>query len=165
MKESFPKSYPIKPEVPSELSGSKLNSALSKCLERNHFITVFNFLWSITERKTFCGPMLERGMSGDLNTSTHPASKSESICWIDGLVWEFLKKQAILRITLKKRTFTYQAGDKVLFLYTTESLRPRIIRETIRFWTIRTLLIEVYHEHNFKRNPNAKFSSIRFIIR
>lgn len=117
----------------------KANSALSKCLERNHFITASIFIINTAEQ-TIC-----HSRAGHVPTLFHKKkiNKSEYL-EIDGLGLGILRNMQYQKHVVEK-TLTYQSGD-VLVLFTDGIVEAKNDKShQFGYERIRTLL-EVYHE-------------------
>ena len=89
----------------------RANSALSKCLERNHFITVSIFIID-TRQSKIC-----HARAGHMPTLMHSfAHQKSDFLAIDGLGLGILRNKQY-KNHVEEKTFTYQQGD-VLVLYT-----------------------------------------------
>ncbi|WP_339701568.1 SpoIIE family protein phosphatase [Algoriphagus aquimarinus] len=117
----------------------KANSALSKCLERNHFITASIFIINTAEQ-TIC-----HSRAGHVPTLFHQKSLNKSeYLQIDGLGLGILRNMQYEKHVVEK-TFTYQSGD-ALVLFTDGIVEAKNEKsQQFGFERIRTLL-EVYHE-------------------
>lgn len=119
----------------------KANSALSKCLERNHFITASIFIIN-TAKQTIC-----HSRAGHVPTLIHKKklNKSEYL-EIDGLGLGILRNMQYQNHVVE-RTFTYQPGD-VLVLFTDGIVEAKNDKSNqFGYERVRTLL-EVYNELN-----------------
>lgn len=119
----------------------KANSALSKCLERNHFITASIFIINTTEQ-TIC-----HSRAGHVPTLFHEKKLNKSnYLEIDGLGLGILRNIQYEKHVVEK-TFTYQSGD-VLVLFTDGIVEAKNNKShQFGYERIRTLL-EVYHKLN-----------------
>ncbi|MEB2776145.1 SpoIIE family protein phosphatase [Algoriphagus sp. D3-2-R+10] len=117
----------------------KANSALSKCLERNHFITASIFIINTTEQ-TIC-----HSRAGHVPTLFHKKKMNKSeYLEIDGLGLGILRNMQYQKHVVEK-TLTYQSGD-VLVLFTDGIVEAKNDKShQFGYERIRTLL-EVYHE-------------------
>ncbi|MEB2780384.1 SpoIIE family protein phosphatase [Algoriphagus sp. C2-6-M1] len=117
----------------------KANSALSKCLERNHFITASIFIIN-TAKQTIC-----HSRAGHVPTLFHQKKMNQSdYLEIDGLGLGILRNMQYQKYVVEK-TFTYQAGD-VLVLFTDGIVEAKNDKShQFGYERVRTLL-EVYHE-------------------
>lgn len=89
----------------------RANSALSKCLERNHFITASIFIIDTRQNK-IC-----HARAGHMPTLMHSfAHQKSDFLAIDGLGLGILRNKQY-KNHVEEKTFTYQQGD-VLVLYT-----------------------------------------------
>lgn len=117
----------------------KANAALSRCLERNHFITASIFLIN-TKEKTIC-----HSRAGHVPTLLYQSKekKSEYLA-IDGLGLGILRNMQYAN-HVEEKTFTYSSGD-VLVLFTDGIVEAKNEdSKQFGFERIRTLL-DVYHE-------------------
>lgn len=117
----------------------KANAALSRCLERNHFITASIFLIN-TKEKTIC-----HSRAGHVPTLLYQSkeNKSEYLA-IDGLGLGILRNMQYAN-HVEEKTFTYSSGD-VLVLFTDGIVEAKNEdSKQFGFERIRTLL-DVYHE-------------------
>ncbi|MBN3584038.1 SpoIIE family protein phosphatase [Algoriphagus aestuarii] len=117
----------------------KANAALSRCLERNHFITASIFLINTTQ-KTVC-----HARAGHVPTLMHQVLKKKSdYLGIDGLGLGILRNKQYEN-HVEEKTFSYTSGD-VLVLFTDGIVEAKNEKsQQFGFERIRTLL-EVYHE-------------------
>ncbi len=135
----------------------KANSALSKCLGRNHFITVSIFLIN-TERKTFCHARAGHVPTLHFNSS---ASKSEYL-EIDGLGLGILRNK-LYENHVEEKTFNYQTGD-TLVLYTDGVIEAKNHQgKQFGFERLRSLL-EIYNEHNSKEIQTNLIDSLHHFV-
>jgi sigma-B regulation protein RsbU (phosphoserine phosphatase) len=135
----------------------KANSALSKCLGRNHFITVSIFLIN-TERKTFCHARAGHVPTLRFNSSV---SKSEYL-EIDGLGLGILRNK-LYENHVEEKTFNYQTGD-TLVLYTDGVIEAKNHQgKQFGFERLRSLL-EIYHEHNSKEIQTNLIDSLHHFV-
>jgi len=135
----------------------KANSALSKCLGRNHFITVSIFLIN-TEGKTFCHARAGHVPTLRFNSS---ASKSEYL-EIDGLGLGILRNK-LYENHVEEKTFNYQAGD-TLVLYTDGVIEAKNHQgKEFGFERLRSLL-EIYHERNSKEIQTNLIDSLHHFV-
>lgn len=117
----------------------KANAALSRCLERNHFITASIFLIN-TKEKSIC-----HSRAGHVPTLMHQndMGKSEYL-GIDGLGLGILRNKQYEN-HVEEKTFNYSSGD-VLVMFTDGIVEAKNEKsQQFGFERIRTLL-EVYHE-------------------
>jgi serine phosphatase RsbU (regulator of sigma subunit) len=116
----------------------KANAAVSKCLERNHFITASIFIINTTEQ-TVC-----HSRAGHVPTLFHEQNLNKSAYLeIDGLGLGILRNKLYEKHVVQK-TFTYQPGD-VLVLFTDGIVEAKNENShQFGFERIKTLL-EVYH--------------------
>jgi phosphoserine phosphatase RsbU/P len=117
----------------------KANAALSRCLERNHFITASIFLIN-TAQKTVC-----HARAGHVPTLMHQVlDKKSDYLGIDGLGLGILRNKQYEN-HVEEKTFSYSSGD-VLVLFTDGIVEAKNEKsQQFGFERIRTLL-EVYHE-------------------
>ncbi|WP_296698723.1 GAF domain-containing SpoIIE family protein phosphatase [Algoriphagus sp.] len=117
----------------------KANAALSRCLERNHFITASIFLIN-TRDKTVC-----HARAGHVPTLMHQVNNNKSdYLGIDGLGLGILRNKQYEN-HVEERTFSYSSGD-VLVLFTDGIVEAKNEKsQQFGFERIRTLL-EVYHK-------------------
>ena len=117
----------------------KANSALSKCLERNHFITASIFIIN-TAQQTIC-----HSRAGHVPTLMHEKKLNKSTYLeIDGLGLGILRNKQYENHVVEK-TFSYQSGD-VLVLFTDGIVEAKNEKSSqFGYERIRTLL-DVYHE-------------------
>ncbi len=135
----------------------KANSALSKCLVRNHFITVSIFLIN-TERKTFCHARAGHVPSLHFSSS---ASKSDYL-GIEGLGLGILRNK-LYENHVEEKTFTYRAGD-ILVLFTDGVIEAKNHQgKQFGFERLRSLL-EVYNEHNSKEIQTSLIDSLHHFV-
>jgi len=117
----------------------KANSALSRCLERNHFITASIFLIN-TQEKTVC-----HARAGHVPTLMYQIKNNKSeYLGIDGLGLGILRNMHYEK-HVEEKTFSYLPGD-VLVMFTDGIIEAKNEKsQQFGFERIRTLL-EVYHE-------------------
>ncbi|MCE7056633.1 SpoIIE family protein phosphatase [Algoriphagus sp. AGSA1] len=117
----------------------KANAALSKCLERNHFITASIFIID-TAKQSIC-----HSRAGHVPTLFHEKKLGTSAYLeIDGLGLGILRNMQYQKHVVEK-TFTYQAGD-VLVLFTDGIVEAKNEKsDQFGYERMRTLL-EVYHD-------------------
>ncbi len=117
----------------------KANSALSKCLERNHFITASLFLINTQDNK------ISHARAGHVPTLFHQVKTGKSdFLGIDGLGLGILRNMQYEK-HVEEKEFTYQVGD-VLVLFTDGIVEAKNEKsQQFGFERIRTLL-EVYHQ-------------------
>jgi len=135
----------------------KANSALSKCLERNHFITVSVFLIN-TQKKTFC-----HARAGHVPT-LHFDSKSSKSAYlgVDGLGLGILRNK-LYENHVEEKTFTYQQGD-TLVLFTDGIIEAKNhLGKQFGFERLRSLL-EVYHEYSSKEIQAKLIDSLHHFV-
>jgi serine phosphatase RsbU (regulator of sigma subunit) len=135
----------------------KANSALSKCLERNHFITVSLFLIN-TDKKIFC-----HARAGHVPTLHFDslASKSKYL-GLDGLGLGILRNK-LYENHVDEKTFTYQSGD-TLVLFTDGIIEAKNHQgQQFGFERLRALL-EVYHEYNTKEIQAKLIDSLHHFV-
>lgn len=116
----------------------KANAALSRCLERNHFITASIFLIN-TREKTVC-----HARAGHVPTLMHQVKINKSdYLGIDGLGLGILRNNQYEK-HVDEKTFSYSSGD-VLVMFTDGIVEAKNDKsQQFGFERIRTLL-EVYH--------------------
>ncbi len=116
----------------------KANSALSKCLERNHFITASIFLINTMERS------ISHARAGHVPTLYyHSETNKSDYLGIDGLGLGILRNMQYEK-HVEQKAFTYQSGD-VLVLFTDGIIEAKNQKsQQFGFERMRTLL-EVYH--------------------
>jgi serine phosphatase RsbU (regulator of sigma subunit) len=135
----------------------KANSALSKCLVRNHFITVSIFLIN-TKRKTFCHARAGHVPSLHFNSS---AQKADYL-GIDGLGLGILRNK-LYENHVEEKTFTYQTGD-ILVLFTDGVIEAKNHQgKQFGFERLRSLL-DVYNEHNSKEIQTNLIDSLHHFV-
>jgi serine phosphatase RsbU (regulator of sigma subunit) len=117
----------------------KANAALSKCLERNHFITSSIFLID-TSKKT-----VSHARAGHVPSLYYQSQSNKSdYLGIDGLGLGILRNIQYEK-HVEQKTFTYHSGD-VLVLFTDGIVEAKNQKsQQFGFERMRTLL-EVYHE-------------------
>ncbi|MDR7128924.1 serine phosphatase RsbU (regulator of sigma subunit) [Algoriphagus sp. 4150] len=119
----------------------KANSALSKCLEKNHFITASIFIIN-TAQQTIC-----HSRAGHVPTLFHQKERNKSeYLEIDGLGLGILRNMQYEKHVVEK-TFTYKSGDVLVLL--TDGIVEAKNEKSHQFGydRIRNLL-EVYHGLN-----------------
>lgn len=135
----------------------KANAAVSKCLERNHFITASIFIINTT-KQTIC-----HSRAGHVPTLIHKSrlNKSEYL-EIDGLGLGILRNMQYENHVVE-RTFTYHSGD-VLVLFTDGIVEAKNDKShQFGYERIRTLL-EVYHELNPQEIQNKLINSLHEFV-
>ncbi len=135
----------------------KANSALSKCLERNHFITVSIFLIN-TAQKTFC-----HARAGHVPTLHYDAISAKSdYLGLDGLGLGILRNK-LYEKHVDEKTFTYQSGD-TLVLFTDGVVEAKNHQgKQFGFERLRTLL-EVYNKHSSKEIQTKLIDSLHHFV-
>lgn len=120
----------------------KANSALGKCLERNHFITASIFIINITQQ-TF-----SHSRAGHVPTLFYKAKDSKSeFLFFDGLGLGILRNHQYEK-HVQEKTFTYESGD-ILVLITDGIVEAQNQSgQQFGFERIRTLV-----ETNHTKNP------------
>ncbi|PZX59712.1 serine phosphatase RsbU (regulator of sigma subunit) [Algoriphagus ratkowskyi] len=119
----------------------KANAAVSKCLERNHFITASIFIIN-TAQQTIC-----HSRAGHVPTLFHQVNEHKSAYLeIDGLGLGILRNMQYKNHVVEK-TFTYKPGD-VLVLFTDGIVEAKNdTSDQFGYDRIKTLL-DLYHDLN-----------------
>ncbi|UZD21923.1 SpoIIE family protein phosphatase [Algoriphagus halophytocola] len=117
----------------------RANSALSKCLERNHFITASILLINTQEQS------ITHSRAGHMPTLMYQKNRNiAEYLSVDGLGLGILRNKQYEK-HVEEKTFTYLTGD-VLVLFTDGIVEAKNKKsQQFGFERIRTLL-EVYHE-------------------
>jgi serine phosphatase RsbU (regulator of sigma subunit) len=135
----------------------KANAALSRCLERNHFITASVFLIN-TKEKTVC-----HARAGHVPTLMHQLKNNKSeYLEIDGLGLGILRNKQYEN-HVEEKTFPYSSGD-VLVMFTDGIVEAKNEKSLqFGFERIRTLL-EVYHKLNPKEIQRKIIDSLHTYV-
>lgn len=135
----------------------KANAALSRCLERNHFITASIFLIN-TKEHSIC-----HARAGHVPTLMYQANEKKSdYLGIDGLGLGILRNMQYEK-HVEEKTFHYSSGD-VLVLFTDGIVEAKNQKsQQFGFERIRTLL-EVYHELSPKEIQNKVIDSLHAYV-
>ena len=135
----------------------KANSALSKCLERNHFITASIFLINIAEQK-IC-----HSRAGHVPTLFYQAKEAKSeFMLFDGLGLGILRNKQYEN-HVQERTFTYEAGD-ILVLITDGIVEAKNQKgHQFGFERIRSL-VEIHHTKSPREIQNHLIDSLHAFV-
>ena len=135
----------------------KANAALSRCLERNHFITASIFLID-TKAHTIC-----HARAGHVPTLMHQVkNKKTDYLGIDGLGLGILRNMQYEK-HVEEKTFNYSAGD-ILVLFTDGIVEAKNEKShQFGFERIRSL-VEVYHELSPKEIQNKIIDSLHAYV-
>lgn len=135
----------------------KANSALSKCLERNHFITASVFLINCAEQ-TIC-----HSRAGHVPTLFYQAKEAKSdFIFFDGLGLGILRNKQYEN-HVQEKTFTYEAGD-ILVLITdgiVEAMNEK--GQQFGFERIRSL-VEIHHQKTPREIQNHLIDSLHSFV-
>lgn len=135
----------------------KANSALSKCLERNHFITASIFLINIAEQK-IC-----HSRAGHVPTLFYQAKESKSdFMLFDGLGLGILRNKQYEN-HVQEKTFTYEAGD-ILVLITDGIVEAKNQKgHQFGFERIRSL-VEIHYQKSPREIQNQLIDSLHAFV-
>ena len=135
----------------------KANSALSKCLERNHFITASIFLINIGEQK-IC-----HSRAGHVPTLFYKAKEAKSeFMLFDGLGLGILRNKQYEN-HVQEKTFTYEAGD-ILVLITDGIVEAKNQKgNQFGFERIRSL-VEIHHTKSPREIQNQLIDSLHAFV-
>lgn len=135
----------------------KANSALSKCLERNHFITASVFLINCAEQ-TIC-----HSRAGHVPTLFYQAKEAKSdFIFFDGLGLGILRNKQYEN-HVQEKTFTYEAGD-ILVLITdgiVEAMNEK--GQQFGFERIRSL-VEIHYQKTPREIQNHLIDSLHSFV-
>ncbi|GAA0877706.1 hypothetical protein GCM10009119_06740 [Algoriphagus jejuensis] len=135
----------------------RANSALSKCLERNHFITASIFLINTSERQ-IC-----HSRAGHVPTLRYRAQEEKSeYLFFDGLGLGILRNKQYEK-HVREDTFSYAPGD-VLVLITdgiVEAKNPQ--DQQFGFERIRSL-VEIHHDKSPKEIQDQLIDSLHVFV-
>ncbi len=135
----------------------KANSALSKCLERNHFITASIFLINIAEQK-IC-----HSRAGHVPTLFYQSKESKSdFMLFDGLGLGILRNKNYEN-HVHEKTFTYEAGD-ILVLITDGIVEAKNQKgHQFGFERIRSL-VEIHYQKSPSEIQNQLIDSLHAFV-
>ena len=135
----------------------KANSALSKCLERNHFITASVFLINGAEQ-TIC-----HSRAGHVPTLFYQAKEAKSdFIFFDGLGLGILRNKQYEN-HVQEKTFTYEAGD-ILVLITDGIVEAKNEKgQQFGFERIRSL-VEIHHQKTPREIQNHLIDSLHSFV-
>ena len=135
----------------------KANSALSKCLERNHFITASIFLINIAEQK-IC-----HSRAGHVPTLVYKAKEEKSeFMFFDGLGLGILRNKQYEN-HVQEKTFTYEPGD-ILVLITDGIVEAKNQKgHQFGFERIRSL-VEIHHQKTPREIQNQLIDSLHAFV-
>lgn len=135
----------------------KANSALGKCLERNHFITASIFLINIAEQK-IC-----HSRAGHVPTLLYKAKEAKSdYLFFDGLGLGILRNKQYEN-HVQEETFAYESGD-ILVLITDGIVEAKNQKgQQFGFERIRSL-VEIHHDKSPKEIQNQLIDSLHVFV-
>lgn len=135
----------------------KANSALSKCLERNHFITASIFLIDIS------GQQICHSRAGHVPTLLYKAKEAKSeYLFFDGLGLGILRNKQYEN-HVQEKTFTYESGD-ILVLITDGIVEAKNQKgQQFGFERIRSL-VEIHHMKSPKEIQNQLIDALHVFV-
>lgn len=135
----------------------KANSALSKCLEKNHFITASIFLINISEQK-IC-----HSRAGHIPTLVYKAKEGKSeFMFFDGLGLGILRNKQYEN-HVQEKTFNYETGD-ILVLITDGIVEAKNQKgHQFGFERIRSL-VEIHHTKSPQEIQNQLIDSLHVFV-
>ncbi|GAB3231573.1 SpoIIE family protein phosphatase [Algoriphagus aestuariicola] len=135
----------------------KANSALGKCLERNHFITASIFQINISERQ-IC-----HARAGHIPTLLYKATEGKSeYLFFDGLGLGILRNKQYEN-HVQEKTFTYEPGD-ILVLITDGIVEAKNQKgQQFGFERIKSL-VEIHHLKSPKEIQNQLIDALHVFV-
>ena len=135
----------------------KANSALSKCLERNHFITASIFIIDL-EKKEIC-----HSRAGHVPTLVYSAQEEKSeFLMFDGLGLGILRNK-LYENHVQEKTFRYKAGDILVLI--TDGIVEAKNQKGLQFGFERVKsLVEINHSKSPKEIQQVLIDSLHAFV-